>query len=212
MRVCAMGARQGYTMRVCAVAVCCAACRVLLALLSLWPGPAAAAPRPRPPDARADLDGVVSLAKALLSDTKAFLALLKSRFPAEGEHKLDSLPVLAMGALELASIPAAGALARLSGDLQRYQRHLDWLRRAGPALRPLEPELGALHGRLDRLLRRLDHLLSRLSLARPSEPQPPLPPPGSPWAAVQASHAVFHSLHLYLDWASRALVLLRNKL
>ncbi|XP_074785932.1 interleukin-11-like [Athene noctua] len=193
--------------------------RALLALLGLWPGlwpgpcpGLAAAPRPRPTDPRADLDSVVSLAKALLSDTKAFLALLKSRFPAEGEHKLDSLPVLSMSALELANIQAAAALGRLSGDLRRYRRLLEWLRRAGPALRPLEPELGALQARLDRLLRRLDHLLSRLSLARPSASQPPLPAPGSPWAAVQAGHAIFHSLHLYLDWASRALVLLRNKL
>ena len=52
-----------------------------------------------------------------------------------------------------------GALSRLSADLQRYQRHLEWLRRAGPALRPLEAELGALHARLERLLRRLDHLV-----------------------------------------------------
>ncbi|XP_035169451.1 interleukin-11, partial [Oxyura jamaicensis] len=72
------------------------------------------------------------------------------------------------------------------------------------ALRPLEPELGALQARLDRLLRRIDHL--------PRPPPAPLPPPGSPWAAVQASHAVFHGLHLYLDWASRALLLLRNRL
>ncbi|NWS50883.1 IL11 protein, partial [Probosciger aterrimus] len=107
---------------------------------------------------------------------------------------------------------AAAALARLSADLQRYRRHLEWLRRAGPALRPLEPELGALLARLERLGRSLDLLLSRLSLPRPSAPQTPLPAPGSAWAAVRAGHAVLQSLHLYLDWASRALVLLRNKL
>ncbi|XP_030366625.1 interleukin-11 [Strigops habroptila] len=193
--------------------------RALLALLGLWPGlwpgpcpGLAGPPRPRPPDPRTELDAIVSLAKALLSDTKAFLALLKSRFPAEGEHKLDSLPVLSMSALELANIQAAAALARLSADLQRYRRHLEWLRRAGPALRPLEPELGALLARLERLGRSLDLLLSRLSLPRPSAPQTPLPAPGSPWAVVRAGHAVLQSLHLYLDWASRALVLLRNKL
>lgn len=136
----------------------------------------------------------------------------RSRFPAEGEHKLDSLPVLSMSALELSNIQPPGALSRLSADLQRYQRHLEWLRRAGPALRPLEAELGALHARLERLLRRLDHLLSRLSLSRPNDPHPALPPPGSPWAAVQAAHAVLRGLHLHLDWASRALVLLRNRL
>lgn len=189
--------------------------QTLLALLGLYPGlcpSLPAAPRPRPPDPRADLDSVVSLAKALLSDTKAFLLQLRSRFPAEGEHKLDSLPVLSMSALELSNIQPPGALSRLSADLQRYQRHLEWLRRAGPALRPLEAELGALHARLERLLRRLDHLLSRLSLSRPNDPHPALPPPGSPWAAVQAAHAVLRGLHLHLDWASRALVLLRNRL
>ncbi|NXN93719.1 IL11 protein, partial [Rhinopomastus cyanomelas] len=110
----------------------------------------------RPPDPRADLDGIISLARALLSDTKGFLALLKTRYPAEGDHQLESLPVLAMSALELANIQTAG-LSRVAADLQRYRRLLEWLRRAG--LRPLEPELGALQGRLERLLRRLDHLV-----------------------------------------------------
>lgn len=55
--------------------------QTLLALLGLYPGlcpSLPAAPRPRPPDPRADLDSVVSLAKALLSDTKAFLLQLVS--------------------------------------------------------------------------------------------------------------------------------------
>ncbi|NXX45135.1 IL11 protein, partial [Tricholaema leucomelas] len=113
----------------------------------------------RPPDPRAELESIISLAKALLSDTKDFLALLKSRFPAEGEHKLESLPVLSMSAVELANIQPAG-LSRLSGDLQRYRRLLEWLRRAGAGggLR-LEPELGALQARLERLLRRLEGLV-----------------------------------------------------
>ncbi|XP_069738849.1 interleukin-11 [Phaenicophaeus curvirostris] len=140
--------------------------RALLALLGLWPGlwpgpwPGLGAPPPAcaPPDPRVDLDGIVSLAKALLSDTKAFLA--KSRFPAEGEHKLDSLPVLSMSALELANIQAA-ALSRLSADLARYRSLLEWLRRGGPgaALRPLDSELAALQARLERLGRRLEHLV-----------------------------------------------------
>lgn len=37
----------------------------------------------------------------------------KSRFPAEGEHKLDSLPVLAMSALELPNIQV---WTRMGGD------------------------------------------------------------------------------------------------
>nr|XP_041568889.1 interleukin-11 [Taeniopygia guttata] len=194
--------------------------RALLALLGLWPGlwpgPALAlAPRPRPPptDTRGDLDSVINLAKALLGDTKAFLELLKSRFPAEGEHKLDSLPVLAMSALELPNIQAAALLPRLGSDLLRYQRLLEWLRRAGGALRGLEPELAALRGRLERLRGRLDHLVSRLSLPRPPAP-PPAPPPAQvrPWGAVRAAHAVARGLHLYLDWAARGLLLLRQRL
>lgn len=188
--------------------------KALLALLGLCPALAAPPPpqRLRPPDPRADLDAIGSLAKALLSDTKAALTLLRSGFPAEGQHELDSLPVLAMSALELANIQAPGALGRVFGDLQRFQRLLAWLRRGGGALGPLEPELGALQARLERLLRRIDHLLSRLGLPRPSAPPSPLPPPGSPWAAVQAAHAVLQGLQLHLDWAARALLILRNRL
>ncbi|EMP28790.1 hypothetical protein UY3_14088 [Chelonia mydas] len=54
--------------------------------------------------------------------------------------------------------------------------------------------------------------MSRLNLPRPSDPLPVLPTHGTHWAVVQAGHALFHSLHLYLDWAARALVLIRNKL
>ncbi|NXE44448.1 IL11 protein, partial [Ptilorrhoa leucosticta] len=197
--------------------------RALLTLLGLWPGlwpgpGLALAPRPRPPpaDTRGDLDSVIHLAKALLGDTKAFLELLKSRFPAEGEHKLDSLPVLAMSALELPNIQASALLPRLGSDLLRYQRLLEWLRRAGGALRGLEPDLGALRSRLERLRGRLEHLVSRLSLPRPAAPPagavPVSPPPVSPWGAVRAAHAVTRGLHLYLDWAARGLVLLRNRL
>ncbi|XP_066426105.1 interleukin-11 [Molothrus aeneus] len=195
--------------------------RALLALLGLWPGlwpgpGLALAPRPRPPsppDARGDLDSVIHLAKALLGDTKALLELLKSRFPAEGEHKMDSLPVLAMSALELPNIQASALLPRLGSDLLRYQRLLEWLRRAGVALRGLEPPLGALRGRLERLRGRLEHLVSRLSLPRPAPSPAVTPPPQvTPWGAVRAAHALLRGLHLYLDWAARALVLLRNRL
>ncbi|XP_058678675.1 interleukin-11 [Ammospiza caudacuta] len=234
--------------------------RALLTLLGLWPGlwpgpGVALAPRPRPPsppDPRGDLDSVIHLAKALLGDTRALLELLKSRFPAEGEHKMDSLPVLAMSALELPNIQASSLLPRLGSDLLRYQRllqpsvsicalsvpsvHLcppqassllprlgsdllryqrllEWLRRAGAALRGLEPPLGALRGRLERLRGRLEHLVSRLSLPRPAPSPGVTPPPQvTPWGAVRAAHALLRGLHLYLDWAARALVLLRNRL
>uniref|UniRef100_A0A8C8VPH7 Interleukin-11 n=1 Tax=Pelusios castaneus TaxID=367368 RepID=A0A8C8VPH7_9SAUR len=196
--------------------VSCSVCRLLVALLSLCEGLGGhPAPRLRSSDPRADLDSIISLAKNLLSDTKHLFhhfVRLKSRFPAEGEHKMDTLPVLSMSAVDLASIQVPGGLARLSTDLQSYQKHLEWLRRAGPVLRPLEPDLGALHTRLERLLKRLEHLMLKLSLPRPSDPQPSLPSHGTHWMVVQAGHAIFHSLHLYLDWAARALVLIRNKL
>lgn len=55
--------------------------------------------------------------------------------------------------------------------------------------------------------------LARLNVARPSAPPGALPAAaGAPWGAVQAGHALFQSLHLYLDWAARALVLLRNRM
>ncbi|XP_006026847.1 interleukin-11 isoform X1 [Alligator sinensis] len=188
-------------------------CRLLMVLLSLWEGLGAApAPRMKPSDPRADFDAVINLAKTLLSDTKHLFTHFKSRFPAEGEHKMDTLPVLSMNAVELASIQVPGGLVRLSTDLQSYQKHLDWLRKAGPVLRPLEPELGAVHNRLERLLRRLEHLMSRLSLTRSSDTLTSLPSHGTHWSVVQAGHAIFHSFHLYLDWAARALVLIRNKL
>ncbi|KAH1181073.1 hypothetical protein KIL84_002007 [Mauremys mutica] len=181
-------------------------CRLLVALLSLCEGlRGLPAPRLKPSDPRADFDSIISLAKNLLSDTKHLFHHFKSRYPAEGEHKMDTLPVLSMSAVP-------GGLARLSADLQNYQKHLEWLRRAGPVLRPLEPDLGALHARLERLVKRLEHLMSKLNLPRPSDPLPTLPSHGTHWAVVQAGHALFHSLHLYLDWAARALVLIRNKL
>ncbi|KAB0395513.1 hypothetical protein E2I00_017113, partial [Balaenoptera physalus] len=117
--------------------VCC----LVLVALSLWPGRAAApGPPPGPPraspDPRAELDSAVLLTRSLLADTRQLAAQLRDKFPADGDHNLDSLPTLAM---------SAGAL----GALQ-------WLRRAGgPSLRTLEPDLGALQARLDRLLRRL---------------------------------------------------------
>ncbi|XP_034613212.1 interleukin-11, partial [Trachemys scripta elegans] len=188
-------------------------CRLLVALLSLCEGlQGLPAPRLKPSDPRADFDSIISLAKNLLSDTKHLFHHFKSRYPAEGEHKMDTLPVLSMSAVELANIQVPGGLARLSADLQNYQKHLEWLRRAGSVLRPLEPDLGALHARLERLVKRLEHLMSRLNLPRPSDPLPVLPSHGTHWAVVQAGHALFHSLHLYLDWAARALVLIRNKL
>uniref|UniRef100_A0A8C0GUS4 Interleukin 11 n=1 Tax=Chelonoidis abingdonii TaxID=106734 RepID=A0A8C0GUS4_CHEAB len=185
-------------------------CRLLVALLSLCEGlRGLPAPRLKPSDPRADFDSIISLAKNLLSDTKHLLHHFVRLICRAG-------PGCSVGAPwpwvtpSLPQVP--GGLARLSADLQKYQKHLEWLRRAGPVLRPLEPDLGALHARLERLVKRLEHLMSKLNLPRPSDPLPTLPSHGTHWAVVQAGHALFHSLHLYLDWAARALVLIRNKL
>ncbi|XP_036894028.1 interleukin-11 [Sturnira hondurensis] len=196
--------------------VCC----LVLVVLSLWPERAAApGPPPGPPkaspDPRAELDSAVLLTRSLLADTRQLAAQLREKFPAEGDHNLDSLPTLAMSAGALGALQLPGVLTRLRADLLSYLRHVQWLRRAGgPSLRTLEPELGALQARLDRLLRRLQLLMSRLALpqAPPDPPAPPLAPPASAWGGVRAAHAVLGGLHLTLDWAVRGLLLLRTRL
>ncbi|XP_048372686.1 interleukin-11 [Sphaerodactylus townsendi] len=188
-------------------------CQVLVTLLSLCEGFwAAPGPRLRPSDPRAEFDSIVHLARNLLSDTKNLFNHFKNRYPAEGEHKLETLPVLSMNAVELANIQISGGLARLSSDLQCYQRHFEWLRKAAPLLRPMEHDIGTVHVRLERLLKRLEHLMVKLSLPRTNDPLPTLPSHGTHWSVVQAGHAIVHSFHLYLDWAARVLVLIRNKL
>lgn len=157
--------------------------RLVLVVLSLWPHRAVApGPPPGPPraspDPRAELDSTVLLTRSLLADTRQLTAQLKDKFPAEGDHNLDSLPTLAMSAGALGALQLPGVLTRLRADLLSYLRHVQWLRRAGgTSLKTLEPELGALQARLDRLLRRLQLLMSRLAL--PQAPPDPPAPPGS---------------------------------
>ncbi|XP_032244790.1 LOW QUALITY PROTEIN: interleukin-11 [Phoca vitulina] len=196
--------------------VCC----LVLVALSLWPDRAAApGPPPGPPraspDPRAELDSAVLLTRSLLADTRQLAAQLRDKFPADGDHNLDSLPTLAMSAGALGALQLPGVLTRLRADLLSYLRHVQWLRRAGgPSLRTLEPELGALQARLDRLLRRLQLLMSRLALpqAPPDPPAPPLAPPASAWGGIRAAHAILGGLHLTLDWAVRGLLLLKTRL
>ncbi|XP_053066646.1 interleukin-11 isoform X2 [Acinonyx jubatus] len=196
--------------------VCC----LVLVALSLWPDRAAApGPPPGPPraspDPRAELDSAVLLTRSLLADTRQLAAQLRDKFPADGDHNLDSLPTLAMSAGALGALQLPGVLTRLRADLFSYLRHVQWLRRAGgPSLRTLEPELGALQARLDRLLRRLQLLMSRLALpqAPPDPPAPPLAPPASAWGGIRAAHAILGGLHLTLDWAVRGLLLLKTRL
>ncbi|GAB1291501.1 Interleukin-11 [Apodemus speciosus] len=195
-------------------------CRLVLVVLSLWPhrvvapGPPAGSPRVSS-DPRADLDSTVLLTRSLLADTRQLAAQMRDKFPADGDHNLDSLPTLAMSAGTLGSLQLPGVLTRLRVDLMSYLRHVQWLRRAGgPSLKTLEPELGALQARLERLLRRLQLLTSRLALpqATPDQPVPPLGPPASAWGSIRAAHAVLGGLHLTLDWAVRGLLLLKTRL
>ncbi|XP_027286486.1 interleukin-11 isoform X2 [Cricetulus griseus] len=195
-------------------------CHLVLVVLSLWPdravapGPPSGSPRVSP-DPRADLDSAVLLTRSLLADTRQLAAQMRDRFPADGDHNLDSLPTLAMSAGTLGSLQLPGVLTRLRVDLMSYLRHVQWLRRAGgPSLKTLEPELGALQARLDRLLRRLQLLTSRLALpqATPDQPSVPLGPPTSAWGSIRAAHAILGGLHLTLDWAVRGLLLLKTRL
>lgn len=195
-------------------------CRLVLVVLSLWPdrvvapGPPAGSPRVSS-DPRADLDSAVLLTRSLLADTRQLAAQMRDKFPADGDHSLDSLPTLAMSAGTLGSLQLPGVLTRLRVDLMSYLRHVQWLRRAGgPSLKTLEPELGALQARLERLLRRLQLLMSRLALpqAAPDQPVIPLGPPASAWGSIRAAHAILGGLHLTLDWAVRGLLLLKTRL
>uniref|UniRef100_F6WK43 Interleukin-11 n=1 Tax=Callithrix jacchus TaxID=9483 RepID=F6WK43_CALJA len=195
-------------------------CHLVVVVLSLWPDTAVApGPPPGPPraspDPRAELDSTVLLTRSLLADTRQLAAQLRDKFPADGDHNLDSLPTLAMSAGALGALQLPGVLTRLRADLLSYLRHVQWLRRAGgSSLKTLEPELGTLQARLDRLLRRLQLLMSRLALPQPppDPPAPPLAPPSSAWGGIRAAHAILGGLHLTLDWAVRGLLLLKTRL
>ncbi|XP_051063075.1 interleukin-11 [Phodopus roborovskii] len=195
-------------------------CHLVLVVLSLWPeravapGPPSGSPRVSS-DPRADLDSAVLLTRSLLADTRQLAAHMRDKFPADGDHNLDSLPTLAMSAGTLGALQLPGVLTRLRVDLMSYLRHVQWLRRAGgSSLKTLEPELGALQARLDRLLRRLQLLTARLALpqAAPDQPSVPLGPPTSAWGSIRAAHAILGGLHLTLDWAVRGLLLLKTRL
>ncbi|KAL6093822.1 hypothetical protein STEG23_013980, partial [Scotinomys teguina] len=84
-------------------------CHLVLVVLSLWPdravapGPPSGSPRVSP-DPRADLDSAVLLTRSLLADTRQLAAQMRDKFPADGDHNLDSLPTLAMSAGTLGSL------------------------------------------------------------------------------------------------------------
>ncbi|XP_060548721.1 interleukin-11 [Pantherophis guttatus] len=188
-------------------------CQIVVMLLSLYEGLwAAPNPRLKPTDPRMEFDSIIALTRNLLTDTKTLSNHFKKHFPADGEHKLETLPVLSMNAVELANIQVSAGLVRFASDFQSYQRHFEWLKKSATWLRPMEHDIGTVHTRLERLLRRLEHLMTKLNITRPNDAFPTLPTHGTHWSVVQAGHAIVHSFHLYLDWAARVLVLIRNKL
>ncbi|KAL7977452.1 hypothetical protein Chor_009401 [Crotalus horridus] len=163
-------------------------CQIVVMLLSLYEGLwAAPNPRLKPTDPRMEFDSIIALTRNLLTDTKTFSSHFKKHFPADGEHKLETLPVLSMNAVELANIQVSAGLVRFASDLQSYQRHFEWLKKAAT-------------------------WMTRLNITRSNDTLPTLPTHGTHWSVVQAGHAIVHSFHLYLDWAARVLVLIRKKL
>ncbi|XP_053547002.1 interleukin-11, partial [Bombina bombina] len=188
-------------------------CQLALAVLSLCEG-LWAVPLLRPkPDPKMDFDSILQMAKHLLSDTKHLFHHFKSKYPLEGEHKLDTLPVLSMNAVELSNIQVTTGLTKLSLDLLIYQKHFDWLKKAAHVVRPLDNEFTIIHNRIDKLVKKMDHLMIKLNIARVSDPPlPQLPNSTTQWSVVQIGHAIFHHFHLFLDYTTRVLVLMRNKL
>nr|XP_033818051.1 interleukin-11 isoform X2 [Geotrypetes seraphini] len=164
-------------------------------------------------DPREDLDAIVYQTRNLLGDTKKLFHHFKINYPLEGEHILETLPTLSMNAADLASIQVSPGLAKISTDLLIYQHHFDWLKQMIHAIRPLEREFNSVHSSINKLLWRLEYLMTKLNVMRASE-LPPSSLPASPtrWHVVQSGHAIFHHFHLFLDWAARALVVIRKKL
>ncbi|XP_029440297.1 interleukin-11 [Rhinatrema bivittatum] len=187
--------------------------QLVLALYGLCEGLQAISIRMKAQESQADMDAIMKLTKHLLGDTKKLSNHFKASYAVEGEHRLETLPTLAMNAGDLTSIQVSSGLAKISTDLFLYQHHFDWLKQAVHVVRPLEPEFNSVHNSIDKLLRRLEHLMARLNLVRASEPLPPLlPTSGTDWSVGQSGHAIFHHFHLFLDWAARALVVIRKKL
>ncbi|XP_078511053.1 interleukin-11 [Lissotriton helveticus] len=183
-------------------------CRLVLALLSLWAGLEAAPPlKARPVEPSGDLNKIRQMTKHLLGDTKKLYNIFKAKYPAEVEHKLEFLPTVSMNAGDLAKIQVAKGLAKLSADLQIYQKHFDWLQKVAPILRPQDNAYGSFHHRIENLTKEMEHLMAKLNLPWPTVPVvPPMPTSATHWPVVHTGHALFHNFHLFLDWASRVLM------
>ncbi|XP_056397680.1 interleukin-11 [Hyla sarda] len=188
--------------------------QLLLAVMSLcegiWSIPLL---KPKPSDPKAEFDSILNMAKHLLSDTKHLYNNFKSKYPYEGEHKLESLPVLSINAAELSTIQIPAGLTKLSSELFIYQKHFDWLKKAAHVVRPLDHEFTSIHNRIDKLVKKIDFLMTKMNIARVSDPPlPQLPNTTTQWGVVQTGHAIFHHFHLFLDYTTRLVVLMRNKL
>ncbi|KAM3923553.1 interleukin-11 [Leptodactylus fuscus] len=153
------------------------------------------------------------MAKHLLSDTKHLYNNFKTKYPYEGEHKLESLPILSINAAELSTIQIPAGLTKLSSELFIYQKHFDWLKKSAHIVRPLDHEFTSIHNRIDKLVKKIDLLMTKMNIARVSDPPlPQLPNTTTQWGVVQTGHAIFHHFHLFLDYTTRVVVLMKSKL
>ncbi|XP_069599067.1 interleukin-11 [Ranitomeya imitator] len=189
-------------------------CQIALAIMSvcegIWSIPLM---KPKPSDTKLEFDSVLNMAKHLLSDTKHLYNNFKIKYPYEGEHKLESLPVLSINAAELSTIQISAGLTKLSSELFIYQKHFDWLKKAAHVARHLDHEFTSIHNRIEKLVKKIDFLMTKMNIARASDPPlPQLPNTTTQWGVVQTGHAIFHHFHLFLDYTTRVVVLMKNKL
>ncbi|KAM4703079.1 interleukin-11 [Rhinophrynus dorsalis] len=187
-------------------------CQLAFAVLSLCEG-LWAIPRPKPYDPKVDFESIHAMSKNLLIDTKHLFHNFKAKYPSDGEHKLDSLPVLSMNAANLSNFQITTGLPKLSSDLFIYQKHFDWLKKAAHVVRPMDHEFISVHNRIDKLVKKIDHMMIRMNIARISDPVlPQFPNSTTTWGVIQSGHAIFHHFHLFLDYATRVLLVMKNKL
>ncbi|XP_043937469.1 interleukin-11 [Protopterus annectens] len=169
--------------------------------------------KPKQYDFRVELQKMIKYATHLLADTKLLYNDFKNKYPAEGEHKLDTLPVLSGSAADITTLEVTSGLQKLRSDLHSYKNHLDWLKKAAHIVKsPLSNGFHLIHIRTETLANNMENMMTKLKIPYNSTDVPHLPPHSTHWAAVQAGHAIFHDFILFLDWTVRALMVLRNKL
>ncbi|CAJ0940554.1 unnamed protein product [Ranitomeya imitator] len=107
----------------------------------------------------------------------------------------------------------SAGLTKLSSELFIYQKHFDWLKKAAHVARHLDHEFTSIHNRIEKLVKKIDFLMTKMNIARASDPPlPQLPNTTTQWGVVQTGHAIFHHFHLFLDYTTRVVVLMKNKL